>query len=179
MTRSNNPYTAPTDGNRRPALLGQYSATPPTVSTDGQVYALQIDANGRLYVNLAPLSAGADSMQAYDSTDAIYSAGTALVPKFAALTAAASGATTLIAAVTSKKIRVIALYLTSNGAVNVKFQSHVTPTDLTGLGYEVANTGFVLPYNPVGWFQSIAGEALDINLSASVAVGGSLVYVEV
>ena len=60
----------------------------------------------------------------------------------------------------------------------MKFQSHVTPTDISGLAYEIANTGFTLPFCPVGWFQTIAGEALDLNLSAAKAVGGALVYVE-
>lgn len=116
---------------------------------------------------------------ASNETATIYSGATALTPTFATIVASSSGATTLVSLVSSKKIRVLALYLTSNGTVNVKFQSHVTPTDLTGLAYLVANTGFVLPYNPVGWFQSISGEALDINLSGNIAVGGALAYIAV
>jgi len=95
---------------------------------------------------------------------------------FLALNASASGVTTLIAATPGKSIRVVALALVANGAVNVKFQSHVTPTDITGLYYLAANGGFVLPEAVDGWFKTVAGEALDINLSAAVAVGGSLVY---
>jgi hypothetical protein len=34
-------------------------------------------------------------------------------------------------------------------------------------------------FGPVGNFQTVSGEALDINLSANVAVGGELTYVEV
>lgn len=116
---------------------------------------------------------------ASNETSTIYSGTTALTPSYATVVASASGATSLVSAVTSKKIRVLALYLVSNGTVNVKFQSHTTPTDLTGLAYLVANTGFVLPYNPVGWFQTNSGEQLDINLSAAIAVGGTLVYVAV
>jgi hypothetical protein len=40
-------------------------------------------------------------------------------------------------------------------------------------------TGFVLSYNPAGWFETDIGETLEINLSADKYVGGSLVYVEV
>lgn len=112
-------------------------------------------------------------------TSQIFNGTTALTPKFATIVASASGATTIVAAVTSKKIRVIAMQLVANAAVNVKWQSHVTPTDKTGLAYLAANGGYVLPYNPVGWFETIAGEALDINLSGAVAVGGSLTYIEV
>jgi hypothetical protein len=112
-------------------------------------------------------------------TSAVYNGTTSLTPKFAAVVASASGVTTVIAAVTSKKIRVLALELMSNGTTNVKWQSHTTPTDLTGLAYLVANAGYVLPFCPTGWFETVSGEALDINLSAAIAVGGSVVYVEV
>lgn len=104
---------------------------------------------------------------------------TALTPKFATITASSSGATTIVAAVTSKKIRVLSWTLVCNAAVNTKWQSHVTPTDKTGLHYFAANGGISVPFSPVGHFETVAGEALDINLSGAVAVGGSLVYVEV
>jgi hypothetical protein len=112
-------------------------------------------------------------------TGTVYNGATALTPLFATIVASASGASQVVAAVTSKKIRVLALQLTASAAVNVKWQSHVTPTDKTGLAYLAANGGYVLPFNPAGWFETIAGEALDINLSAAIAVGGSLTYVTV
>lgn len=113
------------------------------------------------------------------ATGAVYSGVTALTPKFAAVVASNSGATTIINAVSSKKIRVLAVEIMANGTVNAKWQSHTTPTDLTGLAYLVANAGYVLPFSPSGWFETVSGEALDINLSAAIAVGGSVVYVEV
>lgn len=87
-----------------------------------------------------------------------------------------SGASQLVAPVLSKSIRCISLVIVASAAVNVKFQSHTTPTDLTGLFYLAANGGAVLPANPDGWFQANAGEQLDINLSGAVPVGGVLVY---
>jgi hypothetical protein len=110
-------------------------------------------------------------------TGTVFSGTTALTPLFALVAVSASG--TVIPLVAAKKIRVLAMQLVAAAAVNVKWQSHVLPTDLTGLAYFAANGGYVLPFNPVGWFQTIAGEALDINLSASVAVGGSITYVTV
>jgi hypothetical protein len=98
-------------------------------------------------------------------------------PTFVPITASAMGVTNLVAAQAGKSIRVLQVMLVSNGAVNVKFQSHVSPTDLTGLFYLVANTGFSSGYSPVGQFQTTSGEALDINLSGAVAVGGYLSYV--
>lgn len=109
----------------------------------------------------------------------VYVGSSALTPQFATIVASSSGATQVVAAVTSKRIRVLYWELIANGTVNVKFQSHVTPTDITGLKYLVANTGINSGAVPWGTFQTIAGEALDINLSASVAVGGELVYVTV
>jgi hypothetical protein len=106
--------------------------------------------------------------------------GTNLTPLFATIVASASGATTIVAAVGGKKIRVLSWYLKANAAVNFKWQSHVTPTDLTGLFYNGAQgDGVGAAFSPVGHFQTISGEALDINLSGAVAVGGYLVYVTV
>lgn len=113
--------------------------------------------------------------------DQIY-AGAALTPKFAAISASSSGNNALVAAVTSKKIRVLAYSLVPNGAVNARFQTDGggTPGNLTGLKYMgAAGNGIVQGFNPIGWFETDAGESLDLNLSGAVAVGGELVYVEV
>lgn len=120
-----------------------------------------------------------DSIAAVPTTGAVMSGASALTPKYAKITASSSGATTIVSAVTSKKIRVLSWSLVCNAAVNVKWQSHVTPTDLTGLHYFAANGGISKSFSPVGYFETVAGEALDINLSGAIAVGGSLVYVEV
>lgn len=121
-----------------------------------------------------------DTITAKIATDAIQNGTTALTPKFAAIAASASGNNTLIAAVTSKKIRVLAYNLIGNGAVNAKFQSGASGTDLTGLKYiAAAGGGICAPFNPVGWFESASGVLLNLNLSGAVAVGGEIVYVEV
>jgi hypothetical protein len=114
----------------------------------------------------------------WDATNSVWvkEAGAA---KFATISTSTNGASTLVAAVATKKIRVLSYVLIANGAVNVKFQSHTTPTDLSGLLYLVANTGASSGFSPLGHFESTAGEALDINLSGNVAVGGHLSYVEV
>lgn len=118
-------------------------------------------------------------VQASLETSQMTAGGTVVTPKYAAIAASSSGNNTLVAAVNPKKIRVLALYLVSNGTVNAKFQSGASGTDLTGLAYLIANTGFVLPYNPVGWFETASNTLLNLNLSGAVAVGGTLVYVEV
>lgn len=121
----------------------------------------------------APLSASPD-------TTTLYSGATALTVKYAKVVASSSGATTIVALVAAKKIRVLAWDLKVNAAVNFKWQSHVTPTDLTGLYYcNGQGDGVARAANPFGYFETVAGEALDINLSGAVAVGGVLTYVEV
>lgn len=96
--------------------------------------------------------------------------------KFAKIVADTSGATQVVAAVAGKKIRVLAYFVHCNAAVNIKFQS--AATDITGLAYHAANAG-AAPEFILGLFETAAGEALNINLSASQSVGGHLSYVEV
>lgn len=105
--------------------------------------------------------------------------GTNLTPKFQKITASSSGATEIVALVAAKKIRVLAWDLKVNAAVNFKWQSH-TAGDITGLYYNsTQGDGVARAFNPVGYFETTAGEALDLNLSGAVAVGGVLTYVEV
>jgi hypothetical protein len=104
---------------------------------------------------------------------------TTVTPKFAVIDAASSGDNTLVSAVASKKIRVLALFLVAAGAVTVRFESGASGTALTGQMNVAANGGFVLPFNPVGWFQTAANTLLNLELSGAVSVDGSLTYIEV
>jgi len=99
--------------------------------------------------------------------------------KFAKIDAATSGDNTLVAAVAGKKIRVISLLLVSSGTVNVRFESGASGTALTGQMNLIANTGFSMNWNPGGWFETAAGELLNLELSGATSVDGNLSYVEV
>lgn len=99
--------------------------------------------------------------------------------QYAKIDAATSGDNTLVAAVTGKKIRVLSLFLVSAGTVDTRFESGASGTALTGQMSLVANTGYVLPYNPMGWFESAASALLNLELSAAISVDGCLTYVEV
>jgi hypothetical protein len=103
--------------------------------------------------------------------------GSQAVVKYAVISTSATAS--VVAAVAGKKIRVLGYVLSAAGTVNVKWQSHVTPTNLSGLLYMVANTAISSTPSPLGLFETVAGEALDLNLSASVAVGGHVTYIEV
>jgi hypothetical protein len=101
-----------------------------------------------------------------------------LAVKYAVIDAATSGNNTLVASVENKKIRVLSAFLVSAGTVTVRFESGADGTALTGQMNLVANTGFVLPYNPHGWFQTADSTLLNLELSGAISVDGSLTYIE-
>lgn len=186
------PNTAAPDVNAIPVQLPINSAGVPMdlgVGTGGSATPRVVIDSAQLSAVGAQLSAASVSIvpatdiatvPVSQDTNKLLNGNTALTPKFTKIVASASGVTTIVAAVTSKKIRVLAWDIKVNAAVNFKWQSHVTPTDLTGLYYNGAQgDGVARAFNPVGYFETVAGEALDINLSGAVPVGGVMTYVEV
>jgi hypothetical protein len=99
--------------------------------------------------------------------------------KYAIIDAAGSGNNTLVAAVTGKKIRVLAFVMVGAGIVNVAFQSGAGGTALSGAMPLIANSVVFGSYNPLGWFETAAAALLNLNLSAAIGVRGMLTYVEV
>lgn len=100
--------------------------------------------------------------------------------KHAKIDAASSGNNTLVAAVTGKKIRVLALFATMTGtAVTIRFEDGADGTALTGQMGPTAGQTIVLPFNPVGWFETSAATLLNMELGGSQSVDGALVYIEV
>lgn len=115
-------------------------------------------------------------------TTPVDGAGASLAPgsvQYAAIAASTSGNNTLVSAVSGKKIRVLSLFLVSAGTVTTRFESAADGTALTGQMALVANTGYVLGYNPNGWFETVASQLLNLELSAAISVAGSLTYIEV
>ena len=146
-----------------------------TVTTVGTVTAVTAISNA--------LPAGTNLLgrvSSSDETSTLYNGTTALTPKYAVISASSSGNNTIVAAVTSKKIRVLAYNAIAAGAVNAKFQSGASGTDITGLKtIAAAGGGLVANYNPLGWFETASGVLLNLNLSGAVLLGGELTYVEV
>jgi hypothetical protein len=95
-----------------------------------------------------------------------------------AITASGTGDNTLVAAVAGKKIRVHAYELSASAAVNAKFRSGTT--DITGLIYLAAAGASAdaaeRTADPDGLFETVAGQALVLNLSGAVPVGGWVDY---
>lgn len=101
-------------------------------------------------------------------------------PLQAEIDATSSGANTIVAGVTGKSIRVMSYVLSAAGAVVVKWQSKPSGSavELSGPGLSLAqNGGFTAPHNPDGWIKTVAGSALQLDLSGAVDVGGHLTYI--
>lgn len=99
--------------------------------------------------------------------------------KFAVIDNATSGDNTIVAAVTGKKIRVLAYLMVAAGAVNTRFESGAGGTALTGQMNWATNTGAMGNYSPVGHFETAAGALLNLELSGAVSVDGYMVYQEI
>jgi hypothetical protein len=87
--------------------------------------------------------------------------------------------TTLVAAQSGKKIRVVSMYLVTASAQTITLQSHTTTSNSDGGLAYAANGGIALAFNPAGWFDTTSGEALDLVTGASGVVGGQLAWVGV
>ena len=122
--------------------------------------------------NPLPVQAGLDSGQVWD-------AGVSLAPKFTAINATTNGDNTIVAAVASKKIRVLAYSFVADAAVGVAFEDGAGGTELSGQMAVVQNGGVVMPFNPVGWFETSVNTLLNLETDAVANVRGHLVYVEV
>lgn len=94
---------------------------------------------------------------------------------FAGITVLASGQ--VLPAYPGKKIRVTGLVLVSAIPLSAKFQS--AASDISGNFPLAANSGFVMPYNPEGWFDTNVSEALNLVLSSSATVAMQLTYITV
>ncbi len=104
---------------------------------------------------------------------------TALTPKFAIISTAVSQTNTLVAAVAGKKIRVLAYAITAETAAGTfRFEDGAAGSALTGVMTIADNAAVVVPFNPVGWFETSAATLLNLE-TVGVAAMGHLVYVEV
>lgn len=90
------------------------------------------------------------------------------------ITLTASGQT-VVAAVAGKKIRVFAAFANAGVATNVKFQTG-SGGDLTGTLYHADKGGAVLPQVEDGWFETLPGEALILNMTVNTSVGVQVIY---
>jgi len=134
--------------------------------TDGDYQPTATDSYGRTWTNTA-----IDGATILDGT-------TPMTPKFKVIDHAATPDNEIVALVASKKIRVLQYALICAGAVTVRFESSTGGTALTGQMQLAANAGISSAYSPVGLFETVAGENLNMELSGATSCDGHLVYVE-
>ena len=149
----------------------------------------ETNANGQATAsNSSPVVIASDNTVAVsgtvaDRTDLIYNSATALTPKFAKANVAASQTdSSIVAAVTSKKIRVLSYtIITAASATNITFNSKPAGagTAISSLKACGVNDGVHASYCPVGHFETVAGEGLTVTTSAGSTTGIDVVYVEV
>jgi len=116
-------------------------------------------------------------VQATFETSQMSSVGAIITPKFASISVSSSGDNSIVAAVTSKKIRVLSYVIVADAAVAAKFRNGTT--DVMGAASLSANGGIAAPFNPAGHFETAATTVLNLNLASAVGVRGHLTYVEI
>lgn len=87
---------------------------------------------------------------------------------------ASLGSNVLIAALTGQKIKVLGMSIVSASANTISITSNTT--DISADMSLAANGGLVLPFTKEGWFETVAGQALNIDLSAPAQVGVTILY---
>jgi hypothetical protein len=94
-----------------------------------------------------------------------------------AVEAVTGAAQTLVGAIAGKKIRLLSFAGGISADGTVKFLDDAgTPHDLTGaIPFKAAAPSTVLGYQPSGWGETGAGQALKVTISAG-AISGVLVY---
>lgn len=120
-------------------------------------------------------------VNAYMNSSTMQDGTIQVAPKWAAISISAAADTTIVAAVSSKAIRVLSLTISKLDAGEVQFETTVAGgTALTGLIYLIAKQPYTLPFNPAGWFETIVGGLLNLALTTGTATaGGVLQYIEV
>lgn len=91
----------------------------------------------------------------------------------------AATATLVAAAGVGVKIRVVGLVLVNTTAQSVTLKSGAAGSAITGPLPLAALGQLVLPFNPMGYCETVANALLELSLSGATQVGGTLQYVTV
>lgn len=94
--------------------------------------------------------------------------------------AASQTDTSLVAAITGKKIRVLAVVInqgdTTPSTVVFNSKGSGAGTAKSPTFKAAANGGFVIPFSPEGWFETNAGEGLTVSTGSGSTTGILVVY---
>jgi hypothetical protein len=96
--------------------------------------------------------------------------------------AASQTDSSIVTAVAGKKIRVLASFCQAGAvATNVTFNSKPAGAGvaISPIFQDGINGGAVLPFNPMGWFETLVGEGLTVTTGVGSATGILVLYAEV
>lgn len=177
--------SAHANGDTGVAVWAVRSDTPSsTAASNGDYTALTTDSSGRLHVAVGTMPGAStitDTIGAAAMTNVVMDDVTPLTPKFTSIAIANSQTdSTLVAAVASKKIRVLSLFSQCQGTgTQVTLESDGAPDVRIHSYFPADNGGHVLPFNPIGWFETTSGAALLATTGAGSTTDFTLTYVEV
>jgi len=137
--------------------------------TDGDNAPLQVDAVGGLFTSS---KARGDVVADNDDEATV---------KFATIATDGADADDVVAAVASKKIKVLGYVVYCSAATDITWEDG-DGTDISGTINLVANgnLGVVAPVNPIGYFETpVANKSLALLKSGAVDCDGHLTYIEV
>lgn len=103
--------------------------------------------------------------------------GSIITVKRAVIDDTGGGDTTVVAAVSGKRIRVLGLAFAVGAADNVTFKSGSTA--LSGAIELLADSPYILPFTRFGWMETATGEALVFTVGATAGIDGHISYAEV
>lgn len=154
-----------------------------TIATDS-TGVLSIDDNGSSITVDGTVALSVSQISASCETGTVYQGTTAKTPAtlFANVAASQTDSVLLAAQGASNKIRVLQVAVVAGStATNLTFNSKGAGagTAISPLFANAANGGEVLPFSPVGWFDTVANEALTVTTGAGSTTGILVKYVVV
>lgn len=132
-----------------------------------------------LRVTIANDSTGAVTVDGTTKQDIVtpVSGSTDLTVKYAVVSEASIADNEVVAAVATKKIRVLSYVLNAAGGLNTATWK-TAATALSG-AMDLADNSSLSASAQFGLFETVAGEALNLALTAATLVAGHVSYVEV
>lgn len=92
--------------------------------------------------------------------------------------ASSTGDNVVVAAVTGKRIRVLAMGIIQQSST----EGSVFRSNTTAIGHTFSlatKTSYVLPFNPFGWFETAVGATLNLNKSTTGGTDLVVQYIEI
>lgn len=154
----------------------------PTLSGTSQVQFIKLVDGAINSVNKSFIGTN-NALATMQAVDGLSSAGTLVAPLRAFQNVAASTVdASIVASVSSKKIRVVAaLFVTGATSTTLTFNSKGAGagTAISVQFQNGSNGGAILAYNPLGWWETNTTEALTVTTGAGSTTGVQVVYVTI